>query len=81
MNNSSERSAHITLLNIQDCLGVDGRRHSCVPWDTTTLCGCAIQTKKQIYVSGMYDCYKCDAKLDELSEKEDAELRGGQNVR
>ncbi len=80
MNNSPERSAHIMLLNIQDCLGIDGRRHSCVSWEDTALCGVAVKSKKQFSTEDKYDCYRCDAALDLLSDEEDAELRGNQNV-
>lgn len=75
-----QNSAHITLLNIQDCLGVDDRRHSCVPWEDTALCGVVIKSKKPFSMEERYDCYRCDAKLDELAEAEDIELRSTKNV-
>jgi hypothetical protein len=73
-------SAHVTLLNIQDCLGVDGLIHHGVHWEDNALCGVAIQRKKFKHVSGMYNCYECDLKIDELVEAEDIELRSTKNV-
>jgi len=78
-------SAHVILLNMLECIGIDNRRHFCVSHEDSTLCGVKVKSKKD-RMTGYHDdhvhynCYKCDAKLDELVEAEDIELRSEQNV-
>lgn len=53
--------------NIADCLGVDGRRHHCVVWEETALCGMKILSKKENMINTYkYDCWECDGRLDGL---------------
>ncbi|MFA5405366.1 MAG: hypothetical protein WC358_10570 [Ignavibacteria bacterium] len=83
--NMQNDSAHVILLNMLECIGIDNRRHFCVSHEDTTLCGVKVKSKKD-RMTGYHDdhfhynCYKCDAKLDELADAEDIELRSTKNV-
>lgn len=72
-------SAHLALLNLMECVGVDNRRHFCISFHETTLCGKGIKSKKDRctrYGGGWkYDCPECDGRVDILVEEEDRELR------
>jgi hypothetical protein len=73
-------SAHVKLLNMLECIGVDNRRHFCISHEDTTLCGIKVKSKKD-HMTGYhedhvhYHCYQCDANIDKLVDEEDQELR------
>lgn len=48
--------------NILCCIGVDGKRHRCIAWEDTCLCGVKILHKnpsQQLETKYIYSCYEC----------------------
>ena len=44
------------------CIGVDGKLHSCLPWEKVTRCGMKVVRKRlkdQDYIE-KFCCYECD---------------------
>lgn len=44
--------------NIIECIGVDDKRHVCVAWEDTTLCGVNIKKKGDDKLH-RYSCFYC----------------------
>jgi hypothetical protein len=43
-----------------DCIGVDGVRHMCLPWENKCKCGMGIQSKKDGRDDwDRYSCWEC----------------------